>query len=73
MAGGQIVGRQQGNTVTRDEARERAAAAAEARAQAAVTRGQQGAQPKIKATPKGAGNPGSNDGRVDLSDARVWD
>ena len=48
MAGTQVVGREGGQTVTRDEQRARAAAAAESRAQAQSTRGQQGAVSKIK-------------------------
>ena len=52
---------------------ERAAAAAEARARAASTRGQQGSQSKIKTAPRGGANAASSDGRLDLSDARAWD
>ena len=48
MAGGQVVGREGGQAVTRDEQRARAAAAAEARAQQQNTRGQQGPVSKIK-------------------------
>ena len=70
MAGGAVVGREQGSAVTRDEARQRAAAAAEARAQQANTRGQQGAQSKIKKSSSAAR---TNDGRPDLADARTWD
>lgn len=67
MAGGQSVGRVGGETVSRDEARERAAAAAEARAKQQQTRGHQGPATKMKqpmTQPKGA---------RDLSDPLVWD
>jgi hypothetical protein len=70
MAGGQRVGTEGGVTVTRDEARERAAAAAEARAKAQNTRGQQGPTSKVK---KSAAGSQSNDGRVNIADPRAWD
>jgi len=72
MSGSAVVGRQQGGaTITRDEARERAAAAAEARATAANTRGQVGVQSKIKARPTASN--ASQDGRVNIADPRAWD
>ena len=67
MSGGQTVGRVGGEAVNRDEARERAAAAAEKRAKDANTRGQQGDKSKMKAPmtqPKGA---------RELNDPLVWD
>ena len=70
MPAGQVVGRQQGSQVTREEARERAAAAAETRAQAAATRGQQGAVSKIK--PKNDDVRG-NTGKPNMADPLVWD
>mmetsp|Transcript_23018 Transcript_23018/g.38090 ORF Transcript_23018/g.38090 Transcript_23018/m.38090 type:complete len:83 (-) Transcript_23018:93-341(-) len=48
MSGSSVVGSVGGSTVSRDEQRERAAAAAEARAKAAQTRGQQGPVSKMK-------------------------
>ena len=48
MSGGDTVGRSGGQTVDRDEQRARAAAAAEARSKGQNTRGQQGAQSKMK-------------------------
>ena len=71
MAGGQVVGREQGSTITRDEAREKAAAAAEARAKAQQSRGQQGAASKIKQP--AAPTRGGYNGKPDLADARAWD
>ena len=67
MSGAQTVGREGGQAVSRDEARERAAAAAEKRAKEAQTRGQQGDKSKMKAPmtqPKGA---------RELNDPLVWD
>ena len=67
MSGGQTVGREGGSPVTRDEARARAAEAAEQRAQANATRGQQG-QTKMK---KPATSAGPNSEYA--MDARQWD
>ena len=72
MGGGQVVGREQGTVITRDEARQRAAAAAEARAQTQNTRGQQGDRSKIR-QPAASQSSGGNDGRVNISDPRAWD
>lgn len=68
MRGGDRVGREGGAAVTRDDARERAAAAAEARANA-QPRGQQGAKSKMKVSAA----PPRNDGRPDISNPAVWD
>ena len=54
--------------VTRDDARERAAAAAEARANA-KPRGQQGSAPRVKPAAPAA----QHDGRVDVSNPGAWD
>ena len=70
MPAGQVVGLQQGSQVTREEARERAAAAAESRAQAAATRGQQGPTSKIK---KGNDEVRGNTGKPNMADPLVWD
>ena len=67
MQGGQTVGREQGRTVNRDEQRERAAAAAEARAAVNATRGQRGQTSKIKQV-----SYTQNDGRPDLRDKGAW-
>ncbi len=48
MSGATVVGREGGVPVNRDEQRAKAAAAAEARAKAENSRGQQGAVSKIK-------------------------
>jgi len=71
MPGSQVVGREGGNAVSREEARERAAAAAEARAKQQQTRGQQGATSKVKQPSAGAAS--SHDGKPNLADARTWD
>ena len=70
MSGGQTVGRVGGAAISRDEAREKAAAAAEARARQQQTRGQQGGVSKIKHT---AGSSQGYDGKPDVRDPRVWD
>ena len=71
MSGGQVVGREGGVAITRDEQRARAAAAAEARAAANATRGQQGPTSKIK---QARDEPlGGRTGKPDLADARTWD
>ena len=49
MRGDQVVGREGGTAVNRDEARAKAAAAAEARMASQQTRGQVGATSKMKA------------------------
>ena len=67
MSGGQIVGREGGAAVNRDEQRQRAAEAAEARAKAQQTRGQQGAVSKIKKAPE----PSNSGGGVEKN--LVWD
>ena len=66
-----VVGREQGSTITRDEARERAAAAAEVRAKAQNTRGQQGATSKIKKSAGPDGQPAY--GKPNIADPRAWD
>jgi hypothetical protein len=67
MSGDDRVGKQRGETVTRDEARARAAAAAEARAAAAPKGG--GSSNALRAPTSSSGN----DGKVDISDPRAWD
>ena len=69
MSGAQSVGREQGRPVNRDEQRERAAAAAEARAVTTAARGQVG-QSKMK--PSVSYNR-PDDGRVNVADPRAWD
>ena len=66
------MGKEGGVKVTRDDARERAAAAAEARANQAGTRGQQGTQSKMKQS-SAAAPLGGRTGKPDLADARTWD
>lgn len=66
MSGGQVVGKEGGVTVSRDEQREKAAAAAEARAKQQNTRGQQGSVSKIKKTAEAP-----NQGGVEKN--LVWD
>ena len=71
MSGGQTVGRQGGQAISRDLQREQAAAAAETRAKQTTTRGQVGGKSKMKpqATQQPpAGRPGTN-----LADPRAWD
>ena len=67
MSGAQSVGREQGRPVNRDEQRERAAAAAEARAGTTAKRGQTGATSKMKNV-----SYTQNDGRPDLRDKGAW-
>lgn len=69
MAGGQTVGTIGGSTVSRDEARERAAAAAEARAKAQNTRGQVGEKSKMKQQPL----TNSSSTKPNCADPLVWD
>jgi len=71
MSGSQVVGREGGVKISRDEQRERAAAAAEQRAKQQGARGQQGASSKIKNP--AAGSAGGYTGKPDLADARTWD
>ena len=70
MRGDKKVGTEQGRVVNRDEQRERAAAAAEARAQSTNSRGQQGSQSKIrqKASYSNAGE----EGRVNVANPSAW-
>ena len=70
MSGSQVVGREGGQPVNRDEQRERAAAAAEARATSNAHRGQQGSQSKMRQQqPTYSAN---HDGRVDVTTASAW-
>ncbi len=64
MSGDQVIGKEQGVAITRDEQRARAAAAAEARAASSHT-----------LTPTKVKPPASrpDDGRVDVSDPRAWE
>lgn len=68
--GGERLGDNSGVSVNREEARERAAAAAEERAKKAQARGQQGEKSKMKPSPALAP---PNDRTRELNDPRVWD
>ena len=68
MQGGQTVGREQGRAVNRDEQRERAAAAAEARATTNAARGQTGSKSKMHVSY----NTSNNDGCVDVRNPAAW-
>ena len=68
MQGGQTVGREQGRAVNRDEQRERAAAAAEARATTNAARGQTGSKSKMHVSY----NTNKTDGRVDVRNPAAW-
>ena len=70
MHGGSTVGREQGRTVSRDEQRERAAAAAEARATSNAARGQIGSQSKMRQ--QQVTHTRHHDGRVDVTTASAW-
>ena len=72
MQGGQTLGREQGRVVNRDEQRERAAAAAEARASADAKRGQTGATSKMRPQASSKNTAGGN-GKPDITDPRAWD
>ena len=77
MRGDQVMGKHGGVAITRDEQRAKAAAAAEARAQANQTRGQQGPTSKIKPRAEVTGgrdalSGGLNDPRVQYWEPTKW-
>mmetsp|Transcript_13887 Transcript_13887/g.31783 ORF Transcript_13887/g.31783 Transcript_13887/m.31783 type:complete len:87 (-) Transcript_13887:6-266(-) len=70
MSGSDTVGKVQGNAVNREEARERAAAAADARAKAGAQRGQQGTASKMKQQSQPVQ---PTRGKPDLANPATWD